>query len=60
LKKIVDQNKTGLKRAIKFGEFCGRQETISKKQDGSLVGRTPSFRGESSQLIVYPQIMCFP
>ena len=32
---------------------------ISKKQDGSLVGRTPSFRGENSQLMVYPQIMSF-
>ena len=48
-KKIIDQNKTRL-RHIKFVEFCGRQERISKKQDGRLVGRTPSFRGEYSQL----------
>jgi len=45
-KKIRDQNKTRLRHAIKFVEFCGRQERISKKQDGRLVGRTPSFRGE--------------
>jgi len=53
LKKIVDQNKTPLKQAIKFVEFCGRQERISKKQVGSLVGRTSSFRGESSQLFIH-------
>jgi len=38
---------------VKFVEFCGRQERISKKQDGRLVGRTPSFRGEYSQLFIY-------
>jgi len=39
-KYIIDQNKTQLRQAIKFVEFVGRQERISKKQDGSLVGRT--------------------
>ena len=52
-KKIIDQNKTRLRHVIKFAEFCGRQERISKKQDGRLVGRTPSFRGEYSQLFIY-------
>ena len=28
-KKIIDQNKTRLRHAIKFVEFCGRQERIS-------------------------------
>ena len=41
--KIIDQNKTRLRHVIKFVEFCGRQERISKKQDGRLVGRTPVF-----------------
>jgi len=52
-KKIKDQNKTRLRHVIKFVEFCGRQERISKKQDGRLVERTPSFRGEYSQLFIY-------
>ena len=52
-KKIIDQNKTRLRHVIKFVEFCGRQEKISKKQDGRLVGRTSSFRGEYSQLFIY-------
>jgi len=52
-KKIIDQNKTRLRHVIKFFEFCGRQESISKKQDGSLIGRTPNFRGEYSQLFIY-------
>ena len=52
-KKIIDQNKTRLRQAIKFVEFCGRHERISKKQEGSLVGRTPSFRGENSQLFIH-------
>jgi len=52
-KKIIDQNKTRLRHVIKFVEFCGRQERISKKQDGRLVGRTASFRGEYSQLFIY-------
>ena len=51
-KNIIDQNKTRLRHVIKFVEFCGRQERISKKQDGRLVGRTPSFRGEYSQLFI--------
>jgi len=42
-KKIIDQNKTRLRHVITFVEFCGRQERISKKQDGRLVGRTPVF-----------------
>ena len=42
-----------LRHVITFVEFCGRQERISKKQDGSLVGRTPSFRGEYSQLFIH-------
>ena len=58
-KKIIDQDKTRLRHVIKVVEFCGWQETISKKHDGNLIGRTPSFRGEYRQ-IVYPQIMCFP
>ena len=58
-KKIIDQDKTRLRHVIKFVELCGRQERISKKHDGGLIRRTPSFRGEYSQ-IVYPQIMCFP
>ena len=58
-KKIIDQDKTRLRHIIKVVEFCGRQERISKKHDGSLIGWTPSFRGEYSQ-IVYPQITCFP
>jgi len=37
----------------KFVKFCDRQERISKKQDGRLVGRIPSFRGEYSQLFFY-------
>jgi len=45
-KKIIDQNKTRLRHVIKFVKFCGRQKRISKKQDGRLVGRTPSFRGD--------------
>jgi len=52
-KKILDQNKTRLRHVIKFVEFCGRQERISKKQDGRLVGRTPSFRGEYSQFFIH-------
>ena len=52
-KKIIDQNKTRLRHVIKFVEFCGRQERISKKLDGRLVGRTSSFRGEYSQLIFH-------
>ena len=52
-KKIIDQNKTRLRHVIKFVEFCGRQERISKKQDGRFVGRTPSFRGGYSQLFIY-------
>jgi len=51
-KKIIDQNKTRLRHVIKFVEFCRRQERI-KKQDGRLVARTPSFRGEYSQLFIY-------
>jgi len=42
-KKIIDQNKTRLRHVIKFVEFCGSQERISKIQDGRLVGRTPVF-----------------
>jgi len=34
-------------------QVCGCQERISKKQEGSLVGRTPSFRDEYSQLFVH-------
>ena len=49
-KKILNQNKTLLSQGIKVVEFCRRLERISKKQDGSLVGRTPSFCGEYSQL----------
>jgi len=49
-KKILNQNKTLLSQGIKVVEFCRRLERISKKQDGSLVGRTPNFRGEYSQL----------
>ena len=52
-KKIIDQNKTRLRRVIKFVEFCGCQERISKKQDGRLVRRTPSFCGEYSQSFIY-------
>jgi len=52
-KKIIVQNKTRLKHVIKFVEFCGRQERLSKKQDGRLVGRTTSFRGEYSQFFIY-------
>ena len=52
-KKIIDQNKTRLRHVIKFVEFCGCQERISKKQDGRLVGMTPSFRGEYSQSLIY-------
>jgi len=52
-KKIIDQNKTRLRHVIKVVEFCDRQERISKKQDGRLVGRIPSFRGEYSQLFFY-------
>ena len=52
-KKIIDQNKTRLRHVIMFVEFCGSQERISNKQDGRLVGRTPSFRGGYSQLFVY-------
>ena len=50
---IINQNKTRLRHVIKFVEFCGRQERISKKQDGRLVGRTSSFRGEYSQLFFH-------
>jgi len=42
-KKIIDQNKTRLRHVIKFVEFCGHQERISKKQDDRLVGRPPVF-----------------
>ena len=42
-KKIIDQNKTRLRHVIKFAEFCGRQERMSQKQDGRLVGRPPVF-----------------
>ena len=52
-KKITDQNKSRLRHVIMFVEFCGSQERISNKQDGRLVGRTPSFRGEYSQLFIY-------
>jgi len=52
-KKIINQNKTRLRHAMKFVEFCGRQERISKKQDGRLVGRNPSFRDVCSQLFIY-------
>jgi len=52
-KKIIDQNKTRLRQEIKFVEFCGRQERISKKQDATLVGRSPSFRGENRQLFIH-------
>ena len=52
-KNIIDQNKTRLRHVIKVVEFCGRQERISKKQDGSLVERTRSFRGENSQLFIH-------
>jgi len=52
-KKIIDQNKTRLRHVIKFVQFCDRQERISKKQDGRLVGRIPSFHGEYSQLFFY-------
>jgi len=58
-KKIIDQDKSRLRHVIKVVEFCCLQESISKKHDGSLIGRTPCFRGEYCQ-IVYPQIMCFP
>ena len=58
-KKNIDQDKTRLRHVIKVVEFCGRQESISKKHNGSLIGRTPSFCGEHCQ-IVYPRIMCFP
>jgi len=57
-KKIIDQNKTRLKHVIKVVEFCSHHERISKKQDGSLVGRTPSFLGEYSQLFIHR--LCFP
>ena len=54
-KKIIDQKKkkTRLRHVIKFVLFCGRQERISKKQDGRLVGRIPSFRGWYSQLFIF-------
>jgi len=52
-KKVIDQNKTRLRQAIKFVEFCGRQERISKKQDDSLFGRAPSFRGDNRQLFIH-------
>jgi len=52
-KNIIDQNKTRLRHVNKCVEFCGRQQRISKKQDGRSVGRTPSFRGEYSQLFIY-------
>ena len=52
-KKIIDQNKTRLRQAIEFVEFCSRQQRISKKQDGSLFERTPSFRGEKRQLFIH-------
>ena len=52
-KKIIDHNKTRLRHVIKFVEFCGRQERIPKKQDGKLVGRNSSFRGEYSQLFFH-------
>jgi len=52
-KKIIDQSKTRLRHVIKVVEFYGRHERISKKQDGSLVGRTPSFRDEYSQLFIH-------
>jgi len=34
-KNIIDQDKTRLRHVIKVAEFCGRQESISKKHDGS-------------------------
>jgi len=46
-------NKTRLRHVINFVEFCDRQERISKKRNGSLVRRTPSFRGEYSQLFIH-------
>ena len=52
-KKIIYHNKTRLRHVIKFVEFCGRQERIPKKQDGRLVGRTSSFRGQYSQLFFH-------
>ena len=52
-KKIIDQNKTRLRHVSKFVELCSRQERISKKQDGRLVGRTPSICGENSQSFIY-------
>jgi len=52
-KKIIDRKKTQLIHAIKVVEFCARQKRISKKQDGSLVVRTASFRGEYSQLFIH-------
>ena len=54
-KKIIDQNKARLRHVIiiKFVDFCGRQERISKKEDGRLAGRPPSFRGEYSQLFIH-------
>ena len=52
-KKVIDQNKTRLRDVIKVFEFYGGHERISKKQDGSLVGRTPSFRGEYGQLFIH-------
>jgi len=58
-KKIIDQNKTRLRHVIKFVEFCDRQERTSKKQDGRLVGRIPSFHGEYSQFF-FLQITCIP
>ena len=53
IKKVIDQNKTRLRHAIKFVEFWGCQKRISKKQDGSLFGRNPSFRGENRQLFIH-------
>ena len=52
-KKIIDQNKTRLRQAMKFVELCSCQERISKKQDATLVGRTPSFHGENRQLFIH-------
>ena len=52
-KRGLDFYRKRLRHVIKFVEFCGRQERISKKQDGSLVGRTPSFRGECNQLFIH-------
>ena len=52
-KKIIDQDKTRLRHVIKVVEFCGRQESISKKHDGSLIGRTPVFLVSTVKLFIH-------